>query len=384
METYDSRSAHPPEASTDELASVPNPTPPSAGPAGGGRPEPPTEPPPLISDCLGDTLSERIADAVDETFPPGSRKPRHDGFTPERIGDFLRALAATGVVEHAAAAVGVSASAAYAFRNRRQGRAFARMWDAILINRARDRLASELQSRAVAGCVSVRKRDGVVVGEYHYYDNRLAMALLTRLDRLAEKESASEAHLRALSEDLDEFIDCVAEGGDADAFVEARRQPQGAPAPAEPSRPDEDPDLTRFARLAGCPDYLDVSPLDIDVLDLDPGNKGEWDPDMWVRAYRSGFMTWLHLAGGNFGEGAVGLGEALRFHVCRKAAVAAKHASPDEGESAAGDDELDLARLEEWTEGQLARAWASGLLHDLPDEVWGELAEKFSAGGEED
>jgi hypothetical protein len=378
METHDSRNPHSPEASTDERASSLN------SPAPAAAPEPPVDPPPLLSDCLGDILAERIEDAVEESFPPGSRKPRHDGFTPERIGDFLRMLAATGVVEHAAAAAGVSAAAAYAFRNRRQGRAFARMWDAILINRARDRLASELQSRAVAGCVSVRKRDGIVVGEYHYYDNRLAMALLTRLDRLAEKEAASEAHLRALSEDMDEFIDCLAEGGDADAFVAARRpaEPEPpAPEPAPPLWPDQDPELTRFAHLAGCPDYLDVSPLEIDVLDLDPGNKGEWSSDQWVRAYRSGFMTWLHIGDGKSGEDVFGLGAALRFQVCRDAAVAAANAPP--AEDAQPCDALDLARLDEWTDDQLARAWTGGLLQEVPDEVWDRLAEEYAHPGEE-
>lgn len=380
METHDSRTAHSPEASTDELASSQNP--PARGDAA-TEPEPPSEPPPLLSDCLGEILSERIEDAVEESFPPGSRKPRHDGFTPERIGDFLRSLAATGVVEHAAAAVGVSASAAYAFRNRRQGRAFARMWDAILVNRSRARLASELQSRAIAGCVSVRKRDGIVVGEYHYYDNRLAMALLTRLDRLAEREAASEAHLRALSEDLDEFIECVAEGGDADAFVAARRPGEAdPPASAPPARPDRDPELTRLAHLSGCPDYLDVSPLDIDVLDLDPGNKGDWDADQWVRAYRSGFMTWLYIGDGHSG-GVSGLGAALRFQICRDAAVAAANARPAEDGAAEPCDTLDLARLDEWTDDELARAWTGGLLQEVPDEVWDRLAEEYAGSGEE-
>lgn len=380
METHDSRTPHSPEASTDELASPVNP-PEASGLA--AEPEPPFDPPPLLSDCLGEILSERIEGAVDETFPPGSRKPRHDGFTPERIGDFLRSLAATGVVEHAAAAVGVSASAAYAFRNRRQGRAFARMWDAILINRSRDRLASELQSRAIAGCVSVRKRDGIVVGEYHYYDNRLAMALLSRLDRLAEREAAGEAHLRALSEDMDEFIDCLAGGGDGDAFVAARRPAEPEPpALALPPRPDQDPELTRLARLAGCPDYLDVNPLDIDVLDLDPGNKGDWDADQWVRAYRSGFMTWLHVGDGNCGEGVSGLGAAFRFQVCRDAAIAAANAAPAENGAAQACDPLDLARLDEWTDDQLARAWTGGLLQEVPDEVWDRLAEEYAQPGE--
>ena len=126
------------------------------------------EPPPLLSENLNDLLAERIHDTVDASYPAGARKPRHDGFTPEKMGEFLRHLAATGVVEHAAAAVRVSASAAYALRNRRGGRAFARMWDAILINRSRDRLVSELSSRAIAGCVSIRKKDGLIVAENHY------------------------------------------------------------------------------------------------------------------------------------------------------------------------------------------------------------------------
>ncbi|MFL6843456.1 MAG: hypothetical protein ACJ8ER_01080 [Allosphingosinicella sp.] len=378
MDNYDSRNAHSPEASTDELASSLNP-PPRPAQRSADPPERRFEAP-SHSDCLDDALAETIA----ETFPAGSRKPRRDGFTPEKIGEFLRTLAATGVVEHAAAAVGVSASAAYAFRNRRQGRAFARMWDAILINRARDRLASELQSRAIAGCVSIRKRDGVVVGEYHYHDNRLAMALLTRLDRLAEKEAASEAHLRALSEDMDEFIDCLADGGDADAFVEARRPAEAGPATPPPATPDRDPELTTFARLSGCDDYLDVDARDIDVLDLDPGDKANWEPDQWVRAYRSGFMTWLHVVDGNFGERVAGLGAALCFQVCSDAAAAAAERPPGDEASAPSIEALDLDRIADWTDDELAAAWTSGLIRDLADEVWERLAYNLAAAGEEE
>lgn len=386
MDTTDPRNAHSPEASTDERASSLDPRLPE--PERAPAPGSPLEPPSLISDCLGEALSAQIADSVDESFPAGSRKPRHDGFTPERIGDFLRHLAATGVVEHAACAVGVSASAAYAFRNRRQGRAFARMWDAILVHRARDRLASELQSRAIAGCVSVRKRDGEIVGEYHYYDNRLAMALLTRLDRLAEKEAASEAHLRALSEDMEEFIECIAEGGDADAFVAARGagepEPPAATVPDPDRRPDEDPELTTFARLAGCSDYLDVDPRDIAVLDLDVGNKASWNPDQWVRAFRSGFMTWVDIGEEDGdGLGPAGLGAAMRFHICREAAIAAAAAPPDGDREPVPEEALDLKRFDEWSDDQLTRAWRSGLLVGLPNEAWEELAEVY-AGGEKE
>jgi hypothetical protein len=171
-----------------------------------------------------------------ETFPPGARKPRSDGFTAEAIGIFLHDLAAHGIVEHAARAAGVSAQAAYAFRNRASGRAFARMWDAVLIHRSRARLAAENQQAATLGCVSRRYGpDGDLIGTYHYRDNRLAMAMLSRLDRLAGSEAPNDGHLRALSEDLDAFIACAAEGGDLDAFVEARRpepEPAGGQGPS--------------------------------------------------------------------------------------------------------------------------------------------------------
>ena len=363
-----------PEAPADE----------SASPLGNGpeegciAPDPPNfEPPPLLSDCLGEALAETLAD----TFPPGARKPRHDGWTPEAIAGFLRALAGGGVVDHAARAVGMSAASAYAFRNRRQGRAFARMWDAVLVHRARARLASELQARALAGCVSVRRRDGAVVGEYHYYDNRLAMSLLTRLDRLAEREAGSEAHLRALSEDLDDYIDCIEEGGDADAFVEARKPVDSEPALEPAPRPDNDPELTTLARLAGCPDYLDVDPREIEVRDLDP-TTGNWSPDQWVRAYRSGFMFWLE----TLSKGESGFtrrpGAPLNYFFEREAAIAATAAGQEQAEVDTSD--LDTAAIWDWTDDQLARGWTSGLLGGLPPEFWDELAAREAQDGEEE
>ena len=454
MENHDSRNAHSPEASTDERASVLNPQPGAEGgcfaapdDAPATAPPPPPrpadsrfaseaeeraywagvrigmenaaaaarngdtglcpEPPPLLSDTLGDALSDRIADAVEVSFPPGGRKPRHDGFTPEKMGEFLRHLAATGVVEHAAAAVRVSASAAYALRNRRGGRAFARMWDAILVNRARDRLASELSSRAISGCVSVRKKDGEIVSEYHYYDNRLAMSVLSRLDRLAEKEAASEAHLRALSEDMEEFIDCLAIGEDADAFVERRRpappepaapaaapahpaQPAGPaePARAEPAAEDPFPDIAAYARFSHVPDYLGTPPHDIPVADLDPDVRDQWSADEWVRFYRSGFAAWLVLAEEEEDGAPEGRAATLQFDTCRAAAAAAQslygstgRAGPDEAVEI-GD--LFESHVEEWTAEQRARAWRSGMLSALPAGFWEAFADQDSEADDEE
>jgi hypothetical protein len=393
----------------------------AAGPAGGGAepatarrtaaPGDPSPEPPLISDTLAGLSAQAIQDAVEDAFPPGGRKPRHDGFTPEKMGEFLRHLAATGVVEHAAATVGVSAQAAYALRNRRGGRAFARMWDAILINRSRDRLASELSSRAIAGCVSIRKKDGIVVSEYHHYDNRLAMSMLTRLDRLAEKEAHCEAHLRALSEDMEEFIDCLAIGEDADAFVERRRpappEPQAPPAapaatpaqhaptsaqaaaaaPDEPAEEDPFPDIASYARMCGIPDYLGVPPGEIPVADLDPSQQEAWSPDQYVRFYRSGFAPWLAFAEEEEADEIIaGRAATLQFDTCRSAAAAARalygSAAPAGPDEEIDTDDLENSPIEDWTEEQRARAWRSGMLRSLPTGFWQAFAAELNGEGE--
>lgn len=353
-----------PEAADERASSLQLPAPRGDAPA--------PEDTPLASGQLDRTL--------EDTFPPGSRKPRHDGFTPAKIGEFIQALAASGIVAHAAAEVGLSASAAYAFRNRRQGRAFAAMWDAVLIHRSRARLAGDLQARSVLGCVSVRKQDGEIVSELHYHDNRLAMALLTRLDRLAEREAPRDEHLRALSEDLEDFIDCVAEGGDAEAFVEARRPaPPLPPTPSAPRevREDEYPDLTRLARLADCRDYLDVSPLDIETADLNPAEEEDWSHEDFIRAWRSGLMPWLAMRGD---DPKARPGAGLQFHFMR---LAAAHANslygteprPEHGEDRAiAPDDLAPDTICDWGPDELARAWASGYIQSFPDAFWDDLA----------
>jgi len=352
-------SAPSPEAATDEHAS-------SSNLSSGRAPPAPAEAEVenLVSDCLT------------ETFVEGGRKPRHDGWTPERVGTFLRALAACGCIEDAAQAAGLSAQSAYGFRNRRSGRAFAKMWDAILIHRGRARLAGTNMSRAVKGCVSLRKRDGIVVEEYHHPDNRLSMALLARLDKLAEKEAPNEEHLRALSEDMDAFIECVEAGGDADAFVEARK-PAPPPAPPMPPAPPprrkliQEPDLglDTLARLRGLPDYRDVHPFDVPVGDLDPARMDEWESDQWIRAFRSGFMTWLevrkegdsdYVPGPSSPADYIGAATRVRREHYHQLSLAGRSAEIDISD-------LDWAEHENWTEDQWDRAGFSGMLDNIPE-----------------
>jgi hypothetical protein len=230
--------------------------------------------------------------------PPG-RRLRCDGWLPWKRARFLDELGAGAAVAAACASVGMSVASAYALRNRRSGRAFALMWDAILIHRARCRLAHNSLSRAMDGYCERIVRDGVVVAERHRFDNRLSMAMLTRLDRLAERpaDDGEAALLQALSEDFEDYLDLVEAGGDEDAFVDARR-----PRPPEPEAEEKEEDkgigsgpdnFDQLAKRAGCRDWRDVHCTDVPVDGLDPDRKSEWSSEDWVRAGRSLFLLWL-------------------------------------------------------------------------------------------
>jgi hypothetical protein len=238
-----------------------------------------------------------VSQTLNQTFPETERRARHcrhDGWTPERQVAFLEALAACGVVMDACKQVGLSAQSAYAFRNRRSGRAFGTAWDAVLVHRARGRLSDELLSRAMNGCIEAVHQNGAITGERHRFDNRLSMAVLTRLDRLAEKQGEREGMLRAVSQDLDDFLDCVQQGGDADAFVEARRpepEPEAAPEPERGPRVGDFCD--QLAALHGCLDYKDMDPAEIDISDLPGPDLEDCSTDQFLRAHYSGYLAWL-------------------------------------------------------------------------------------------
>jgi hypothetical protein len=288
-------------ASTDERASPSTPpaagaTPPAAGPFAAAA----------DSEAYWAGARDALRSAADPATPeassaggeaadgPPGRRLRVDGWVGWKKARFLEALASGAVVADACRAAGMSVASAYALRNRRSGRAFARMWDAILIHRARSRLADDNLSRAMNGCAERIVRDGAVVAERHRFDNRLSMAMLTRLDRLAERDTGDEAILlRALSDDFEEYLDLVEAEGDEDAFVEARR-----PKPAKDEQPglDFEPDqLDELAALSGCPDWRDVHFSEVPVDGLDPNCKSKWSHEDWVRAGRSLYLVWLDM-----------------------------------------------------------------------------------------
>lgn len=111
---------------------------------------------------------------------------RHDGWTIERQRLFFAAIADGRTVRTACGMVGMSTASAYAFKRRHNGSAFRLGWEAATLF-ARDAVADELYDRAMNGVPeNVVLRDGRQVQRTRY-DNRLAMRLLDRLDRRADR-----------------------------------------------------------------------------------------------------------------------------------------------------------------------------------------------------
>jgi hypothetical protein len=123
------------------------------------------------------------APALATTSLLSTHATRHDGWTGEKMAAFCESLAETAVVAEACEAARMGISGAYAARRRNP--LFAAAWDAAL-SIARGRLADTLLARSMEGNIELLYRDGELVGEKHVLDNRLGLAILRRLDRLAE------------------------------------------------------------------------------------------------------------------------------------------------------------------------------------------------------
>jgi hypothetical protein len=166
-------------------------------------------------------VSTRLIDPVASPTAP-VRALRHDGWTPDKEQIFFRTLAATGVVADACRACGMSRDAAYSRRNSAAGRAFALAWDAALVL-SRPAMADDVQSRARHGVIDKVYRNGELVAERHRHDNRLAMAVLTRLDRLVESLGERAPAVQAVALEFDRFLDLLPGGNEAaDTFLQSR------------------------------------------------------------------------------------------------------------------------------------------------------------------
>jgi hypothetical protein len=106
---------------------------------------------------------------------------RHDGWTPDKQHDFIAALAETGCVTEAAAAVGMSPKSAYRLRARPDASAFRQSWD-IALDYAIRNLSDAAYSRALHGVATPIFYKGEQVGERRRFDERLTMFLLRYRD----------------------------------------------------------------------------------------------------------------------------------------------------------------------------------------------------------
>jgi hypothetical protein len=132
--------------------------------------------PPVLSEV--EAPATAIPSLVD-----GAPTIRHDGWTGEKMAIFCETLAETAVVAEACAMARMGISGAYAAR--RRSAVFAAAWDAAL-SMSRERLADTLLARSMEGNVEQIIRNDELVGERHFIDNRLGLAILRRLDRLAD------------------------------------------------------------------------------------------------------------------------------------------------------------------------------------------------------
>jgi hypothetical protein len=164
--------------------------------------EPPPQPLPAGAGLCADTL----------ILPPlVPTRARADGWTFERQRTFLEALASSGSVTSACAAVGMSRESAYALRRRADGRAFAQAWDAARALAA-EHLVDLAWDRATLGEVRQRFYHGEVVAEFRHYDNRLLLQLIAQNRAAAGRAVASPELVAAVAEDWEAALGRVERG----------------------------------------------------------------------------------------------------------------------------------------------------------------------------
>ena len=228
---------------------------------------------------------------------------RTDGWIAARQRDFCAAVAAGATIGNAARSVGLSASSAYAFRNSAKGAAFNVAWNAAQLLQ-RQRLADEVAARAFEGqTVTITRPDGST-HQRHFYDNRHAMAVLARLDRLAAGQATAGAAnagratgagadasgegqaARLAAAEFDRFLDTLSdEGGPARAGLFLASRTADEPAA---------PELAAISTLARADLYGRTGAgvtAEIAVADLDLSARAGWTADQWLRAEAAGLLV---------------------------------------------------------------------------------------------
>ena len=224
-------------------------------------------------------------------------RQRVDGWTPDRQRAFLDFLADGLTVEAACRGVGLTHQSAYALRKRACGAGFSLGWEAAQIH-ARARLAAVAYSRALDGYTETTTRpDGSVVAR-HKFDNRLLMAQLSRLDRLADAAGGEGAAVtRHLADNFEEFCDLIEFGRTSDVMAFA----------ALAVRDPVPPEFAAVARLREAERYMrdDEMPDDDEDCDRPDGDSPDtsdlvvaerqgWSAAQWARALDAGLVELRH------------------------------------------------------------------------------------------
>lgn len=118
-------------------------------------------------------------------FLPVPLRGRHDGWTPQRQGDFIGFLAETASVAKAAREVGMSRQSAYELRARAGAEGFAAAWDAALGLPIRKVTEIDLSRLAFEKAVRPIMRAGRYRGSTHKASSSALLKFLDRLDRAA-------------------------------------------------------------------------------------------------------------------------------------------------------------------------------------------------------
>ena len=198
----------------------------------------------------------------------------------------------------------MSRESAYARRNSAAGHAFALGWDAAILL-SRHAIADDVASRSRHGVIDRLYRNGELVAERHRFDNRLTMAHLTRLDRLAaEVERRPEVHAVAAEYDL--FLDLLPEGNaGAERFLAPRfplHRDDSGPREVGEAWSHRDGTLlwpgSERAMLARHTVFADAGgglAREIPIDDLHPGDMLDWTDEQIARAEHGGLLAMLGL-----------------------------------------------------------------------------------------
>lgn len=134
---------------------------------------------PATTDSTETALDAHGHDPAAYDWVPVLRKPRADGWTPQKQRAFIGHLADTGSVFTAAQRVGMSPAGAYALRRSPGGEGFAHAWDAAIQQSAHGLIDAAFE-RAMVGSEEPVWHNGQVVGRRFRQSDAMMMFLLRK------------------------------------------------------------------------------------------------------------------------------------------------------------------------------------------------------------